>query len=173
MTSSQDGQAKIEYVLILLFVAIIAIPTLTLLGPQIGSVYLKIIDALYLNTTENPNSIISTLNHFLLLIQDYYEQNDRYPRTWDPYNFTDLGLDPDDWDQPVDGIYWKPHGGDVGLANRPDDDIQIYVDDLSGNTLHLFDGWNIWCLASNGNCYYHTIAPGNEIDINTIKVINE
>ncbi len=173
MTSSKDGQAKIEYALILALVAIIAIPALTLLGPQIGSVYLRIKDALILDNISTPSSITSTLNHFLQLIQDYYVEHDKYPRSWFPYNFTDLGLDPEDWDEPIDGIYWKPHGDDIGLANRAGDDIQIYVDDLNGNTLHLYDGWNIWCVAGDGKCYYHTIAPENEVDINTIKVVNE
>jgi hypothetical protein len=38
-------------------------------------------------------------------------------------------------------------------------------------TLHLYDGWSIWCLATNQVCYYHTVAPGNEVDLDTLTVI--
>jgi hypothetical protein len=100
---------------------------------------------------------------------DFYQQHGRWARTWAPYNFTDLGLNPDDWDEPIDGLYISPHGDEVGIANRKGDNLDVYVDDLEGNTKKLYDGWSIWCPVNNLNCYYHTVAPGNEVDINTIR----
>ena len=44
--SREDGQGLVEYALILVLVAIIVIAVLILLGPQIGNVFSRILDAL-------------------------------------------------------------------------------------------------------------------------------
>ena len=44
--SHEDGQGLVEYALILVLVAIIVIAVLILLGPQIGNVFSRIINAL-------------------------------------------------------------------------------------------------------------------------------
>ena len=48
--SREDGQGLVEYALILVLVAIIVIAVLILLGPQIGNVFSRIIDALATST---------------------------------------------------------------------------------------------------------------------------
>ena len=103
--------------------------------------------------------------------QEFYDAQGRWPRSWGDYRFTDIGYDPADWDEAVEGIFWNPNGYRLGLANYAGDNLQIYVNDLEGNTLHLYDGWNIWCLPGGG-CYYHTVAPGNEVDIDTLLVVD-
>jgi pilus assembly protein Flp/PilA len=173
ISSKQKGQAKVEYALLLVLVALVAIISLALLGPQIGETYQEVKNSFFQDADTNVNPIFQTVDDFLKRIQDFYDQNGRWPRSLSPYNYTDLGLDPDDWDEPVEGVYWGPHGKDVGLANRHGDNLEIYVDDLEGNTLHLYNGWNIWCVASSGQCYYHSVAPGNEVDINTLVVVEE
>ena len=40
--SHQTGQGLVEYVLILLFVALVVLAILTLLGPQIGNMYSQV-----------------------------------------------------------------------------------------------------------------------------------
>jgi len=124
-----------------------------------------------LQPTPLPNGRLSILSDFQQRILNYYAQNGRWPRTWGKYAYSDIGLDRDDWEDPVEGIYWGPHGSNIGLANKRNDNLQVYVTDLEGNTLHLYDGWNIWCEVITSQCYYHTIAPGNEVDINTLQVI--
>ena len=108
---------------------------------------------------------------FLARIEKFREQFGRWPRSWGDFRFTDLGLNPDDWSGPVEGIFWNPHGSEIGLGNKAGDKLQVYVKDLNGNLLHLHDGWNIWC--RGGGCYYHTVAPGNEVDISTLVVVEE
>ena len=48
--SREDGQGLVEYALILVLVAIIVIAVLILLGPQIGNVFSRIINALTTST---------------------------------------------------------------------------------------------------------------------------
>jgi len=42
----EEGQGLVEYALILVLVAVVVIAILTLLGPQIGNVFSRIMDAL-------------------------------------------------------------------------------------------------------------------------------
>ncbi len=169
---AENGQSKIEYALLISLVAIAAIVALTFLAPQIKALF---------NTASSfspaaeegsdPPTTDQILADFQSRILAYYQKYGRWPRTWSPYNFTDIGLNPADWSQPVNGLYFSPHGGEVGIANRTGDNLQVYVNDLDGKTLKLYDGWNIWCPVDKPTCYYHTVADGNEVDISTIKVV--
>ena len=166
---SKTGQGLIEYALILVAVAIVVMVFLTSYGTSINDLF----RVLPFFQDDESDSVLAIKDDFLDRIQEFYEENSRWPRSWGEYAYTDIGLDPDDWDEPVEGIYWGPHGADVGLANRHGDNLEIYVDDLNGNRLHLYNGWNIWCRADDGKCYYHRVAPQNEIDITTLEVVEE
>ena len=61
--------------------------------------------------------------------------------------------------------------GRVALGTKRDDGYQVYSSGFQGNRLHLYDGWAIWCLVLETVCYYHIVAPGNEIDIMTLEVV--
>ena len=107
---------------------------------------------------------------FIKLIEDFYLENGSYPRSWYPYRYTDLGLDPDDWVDGVDGIIYKPNGN-VFLI-EPVKHYTFYVDDLEGNTIVLSWklNWNLVYSMEDETWYYHSILPGNEIDIGTLIV---
>jgi Flp pilus assembly pilin Flp len=176
---NQNGQGLVEYSLIILLVAVVITAVILLLGPEIGVTFSKVNSSLTDGSTLAPQAtppgssrlaILADLNQRIL---DYYKLHGKWPRSWGDYAFTDIGLNPDDWAGPLDGIFWGPHGSDIGLANKAGDNLQVYVNDLNGNTLHLFDTWNIWCVPSSSKCYYHTIAPGNEVDISTLVVVKK
>jgi len=166
-----NGQAKIEYALLIVLVALVAIVVLALLGPQISEVYQSIVSQFSSVEEEQKSSVVSLMEDFLSRIIAFQAANGKWPRSWGDYRFTDIGLNPADWAGPVEGIYWNPNGDKIGLANKPGDNLQVYVEDLNGNRLKLYDGWNIWCVAATGQCYYHTVAPGNEVDLNTLTVV--
>ncbi len=167
----QSGQGLVEVAIVIVLVAVAALLALSALGIRVGEVFQSLS---FITGDDGESSLfVGIKDDFLSRIKDFYAAHGRWPRSWGDYRFTDLGLDPDDWDEPIEGIYWNPHGSDVGLANRSGDNLQIYVKDLNGNTLHLYDGWNIWCSAIDDQCYYHTIAPGNEVDISTLTVVEE
>jgi Flp pilus assembly pilin Flp len=171
---TERGQSKIEYALIISFVSLAAIVLLTFLGPQIKSLFSTASElSPAAEAGEETSSTEKIIADFQSRMLAYYQKYGRWPRTWSPYNFTDIGLNPDDWNEPVNGLYFSPHGGEVGIANRKDDNLQVYVDDMDGNTKTLYDGWNIWCPVSKPTCYYHTVAPGNEVDITTIRVVEK
>lgn len=123
--------------------------------------------------TEIAPSIISILK----------THNDNYGRTWGDYKYTDIGLDPDDWDNPILHFYYTPQGRTLKI--RPEDGYQFIFDFTSGTKGSLkssiaysiiyndvdddgnFDGnWYYYAVEDNdGNLLYE-----NRIDINTLVV---
>jgi Flp pilus assembly pilin Flp len=163
----KKGQGLVEYALLLALVALVVLGGLRLTGTSVSDVINQVASAFGVDTSSPVERITGD---FLSRIQAFYEENGRYPRSWGDYRFTDIGLDPDDWGDTVEGILWNPNGDKIGLTNQIGDDIQVYVDDLDGNQKHLYDGYNIWCTPS-GPCYYHSVAPENEIDISTLEIV--
>jgi Flp pilus assembly pilin Flp len=172
---SESGQAHVEYILLIFFLALAVLAALAALGPQISNLFSHTTAGLSPSesggTAPELTPIQEIEQDFLARILAYYNQYGRWPRSWGDYRFSDIGLNPSNWNGPVEEIYWSPNGSQLGMSNKSGDNIQIYVIDLNGNRLHLYDGWNIWCVASSGTCYYHTVAPGNEVDISTIEVV--
>jgi len=175
--NSQSGQGLVEYFLIVMLVGLIGTSFSLAFGPQISNQFNRAGGAAPGATSAasapgKPLTPIQTLlGDFKSRTLAYYAKYGRWPRSSEENRFTDLGLNPDDWHDPVQGVYWKPNGSQIGLANRKEDNLQVYVKDLKGNTLQLYDGWNIWCPVGSSSCYYHTVAPGNEVDISTVTVV--
>ena len=166
--SGESGQALMEYSLLLGFVLLLFVGLSTAAG-QMSSRWTALATQLTgAQSKPQPTAVEQIAGDFLQRIQAFHDKNGRWPRTWGDYRFADLGLDPAAWAVPVEGVYWNPHGSEVGLGNKAGDNIQIYVKDLKGSWLHLYDGWNIWCRAEG--CYFHTVAPGNEVDISTLTL---
>jgi len=162
---NQAGQAVVEYSLTLVLVAVVALVALTSLGSRISKNCNVIANSLQ-SQADDPlqeRSSQQIIGDMKARIVSYFNAHGRWPRTFSPYNFTDVGLSPDDWSMPVNGLYFSPHGNEVGIANKKGDGIEVYAKDLNNNTMHLLNGWSIWCPVNAANCYYHTVAPGNEI----------
>lgn len=107
----------------------------------------------------------------IALIRNYYTQNGRYPRSWASYGFTDLGLDPAEWDQPINGLLYSPGGSNVSI--RPTEGTTLRMQSLDGATLTLTArlNWNLFYSVPDGQWYYHTRAPQNAVDIGTLQII--
>jgi Flp pilus assembly pilin Flp len=173
---NESGQAFIEYTLLLALLLLGVVAALTASGSALAANWDRMEQAvgMALAPKADDAQVSRTqdiMDDFLQRMQEFYDAQGRWPRSWGDYRFTDIGYDPADWDEAVEGIFWNPNGYRLGLANYAGDNLQIYVNDLEGNTLHLYDGWNIWCLPGGG-CYYHTVEPGNEVDINTLLVVD-
>lgn len=162
------AQGTTEYALILALVALAVLLVVALFGRQLGSAYQQVVNGL--NGTKGPSTIQSLAQDFMARALKYYQTTGNWPSTWGDQRFTQLGLNPADYAAPVNGIQWGPHGQYIGLANVAGDNLQVYVKDMNGNTLHLIDTWNIWCDAVDGTCYYHTAPTGTVVDLSTIYV---
>jgi Flp pilus assembly pilin Flp len=167
-----SGQGVIEYVLILVLLAVVILVSLAVTGNLTAKKYADTAAALDVSTIITPagKSNATILADFKTRIMNFYNAKKKWPRTFSPYNYSDIGLNPDDWKDPVNGLYWAPHGEEIGLANKKGDNIEVYVKNLKGELLHLENGWNIWCKAANNTCYFHEVDQGNEVDISTIII---
>ena len=185
----ERGQSNIEYALLIVLLALIIIPVLAIFHDGIFKIFGEILPgqvtetagpatAIILASTASPQPTATTqmtnINKiamdFFERIMDYYAMHGKWPSSSSSKEFTDLGLKVSDWNQAVEGIYWNPNGSTIFLENKKSDNLQMYVNNLTGNKLQVYDGWSIVCEASSSMCYYHTIAPGNEVDINSITV---
>lgn len=93
-----------------------------------------------------------------------------YGRTWGDYRYTDLGLDPEDWDKFILHVLYKPSGSTLRLDIEPG--YQFVFDTTSGTTVVIRSNFN-WSIIYNDldeKWYYHSIDPVKEIDINTLII---
>lgn len=104
------------------------------------------------------------------LITSFRDENNRYPRSWGTFVFSDLGLGPAEWAQPVNGLYYTPGGRDVKV--QPAEGYRLTVTNLQGETLSLTSNlnWNLFYDVPDGLWYYHSKAPKNVVDIHTLQV---
>lgn len=105
------------------------------------------------------------------LLNDFYEENGRYPGRGGDRAFSDIGLDPDEWGDAVEGIVYSPEGRRIGVA--PADGYTFYVNGTNGQQMELPSSDNSSLLYSmeDGNWYFNNISNKNLIDISTLSVI--
>jgi len=174
----ERGQALVEYTLVTTIIGLGLIVGLMLFGTQIAALFDHLTEQLTTNGIDvawapETTRIQTIQEDFRSRTLDYYNDKGRWPHARNPRNYTDLGLDPDDWCSPGEGLRWISRRDTIRMKNVKGDNIQVYVDDMNGNTLHLYDGWNILCPVTENSCYYHTIDPGNKVDISTIQIVEE
>ena len=106
-------------------------------------------------------------------ITDFYNQNGRYPRSFDEYVFTDIGLNPADWEQPINGLYYSP--GKASVRVRPADGYALTMQSLDGKSLTLTPKlkWDLVYDVAKSQWYYHNTDTGNAVDIGTLKTVQK
>lgn len=105
------------------------------------------------------------------LVEAYFAGTGHYPRSWGDYAFSDLGLDRGFWAEAKDHIIYSTGGNRLKI--EPEDGYTLRVVSATGETWDLAStlNWNLWYNFPDKTWYYHTINPGNEIDITTLQVI--
>jgi prepilin-type N-terminal cleavage/methylation domain-containing protein len=116
------------------------------------------------------SSFTEISTNMIKLITDYYSEHGSWPRSWSPYNYTDLGLDPAFWAKPVEHLVYSASGSRMSI--RPETGYKVVVTNAAGQTYTLTAElkWNIWYSALDGKWYYHTITPGQQIVISSMVV---
>jgi prepilin-type N-terminal cleavage/methylation domain-containing protein len=119
-------------------------------------------------TVAPPSGFAAVSGELIGLMLDYHDEHGYWPRSWTPYSYTDLGLDPADYADPIDNIYFKPVGST--LQARPAAGYVMTVTDATGEVRELTPDlrWSLVYDAATGEWYYHTIDPANLIDISTL-----
>jgi prepilin-type N-terminal cleavage/methylation domain-containing protein len=102
------------------------------------------------------------------IIVKKYIENDKYGRTWDDYRYTDLGLDPKDWKNPILHMIYKPKGEELLIS--PEKGYKFKVTNKTGEEKTVYDTYNLIYNTIEGKWYYHSFKPENEVDIDTLEI---
>ncbi|MDO8963172.1 MAG: prepilin-type N-terminal cleavage/methylation domain-containing protein [Coriobacteriia bacterium] len=116
------------------------------------------------------SSFTEITSNMIKLLNDYYAAHGSWPRSFSPYNYTDLGLSPADWASPAGHLYYSASGSRVSV--RPEAGYMIQVKKPDGTLMTLTEGlkWSLWYSALDGKWYYKSIATGQEILISSMVV---
>jgi prepilin-type N-terminal cleavage/methylation domain-containing protein len=116
-------------------------------------------------------SVFQVKTDYLIQLElAYYAKYGRWPRSWAPYCYTDLGLNPSDYASSLEGVFYKVGGSKVSV--RPDVGYQMTVTDATGKARVMTNNlsWDIVYDATSGKWYFHTITPSNEVDMSTMSI---
>ncbi|NOZ71668.1 MAG: hypothetical protein GXP38_07105 [Chloroflexi bacterium] len=172
---TNQGASVSEYALILALITMLALGGLWALGQRTVGI-VGLVEQSFPTVQNDGDSItivLQTSQDFIDRMEAYHQKHGRWPRSWSPYNFSDIGLDPQEWAEPRDGVIFNPAGNRFGLANALGDEYQLYVTNIYGEDMHIYDGYNIWYNFEDGQWYYHDIADNIPVDINSLRVIEE
>lgn len=103
-------------------------------------------------------------------INELFINKGKYGKDWGEAKFTDIGLNPEDWKDPIGHIYYKPAGRLLRIS--PEEGYKFVVKDLNGSTKELTYRFN-WDLIYNNDdqkWYYHSVVENQIIDINTFEI---
>jgi pilus assembly protein Flp/PilA len=173
--AKEDGQGIVEYGLIVALVAIVSVSSLGFLSGGLTDKFAGLDNAL---ETEQATPLTPLGDNFAEISQgmidriiDKFQSSGKYGLTWSDRTYTDLGLNPEDWNNPVEHIYYSPSGAKLNI--RPEDGYSFIVNGIDGKkkTLPASYHWNLTYNDLDKTWYYHTIAPENKIDINTLTTV--
>lgn len=164
------AQSAAEYALLIGMLVLVIVASILIIGKGISSYF----ETIHQSGKETPSpqslKVLEIKNDLLQRIQQYYAQNGSWPGENDQA-YVNLGLNPEDYLGSVAGITLLLHDDRLGLVSSEGDVYQVYVSDLKGKEFHLYDGWTIWCLAQDGRCWYQSPENGFEVDMTTLRVV--
>ena len=104
-------------------------------------------------------------------LADYIRRTGNPVSTWKDSRFTDLGLVPGDWANPINGVVYSLGGNWVTF--RPSAGWTFAMKGLGGASLVLNSklNWNLWMNVTTGKWYFHNLNdPTWEIDPATLVI---
>lgn len=114
-----------------------------------------------------PNEIVPNITQDILT---YYNENESYPRTWGDYRYTDIGLNVEDWDEPIGHVYYTPSGSMIFL--EPEQGYQFILTKINNETVTMKDtlNYNLIYDTKSNKWYYHSISSDNEVNISSLVI---
>jgi prepilin-type N-terminal cleavage/methylation domain-containing protein len=103
-------------------------------------------------------------------IIERYNEEGNYGRTWGDYRYTDVDLDPDDWKDFIVHLNYTPSGSKLLIT--PENGYTINIKNNQGETKTVYFGYNLIYDTQKEKWFYHSDKPENEVDIDTLELIN-
>jgi len=129
------------------------------------------IDSAPVMLTPFGNTFEDITERFIEIILENYEENGSYGRTWGDYRYTDLGIDPEEWETAITHFIYRPSGSQ--LLVTPEEGFTPTVETIFGEVRTVYDNYNIIYDTITEKWYWHSIKPENEIDISTLQLVPE
>jgi type II secretory pathway pseudopilin PulG len=101
-------------------------------------------------------------------IENYYEKNGKYPRTGAKNRYTDIGLDPNEWKDAINGIIYTPQGDKISIS--PGSGYTFSVTSSSGKQVTVSGTGKLIYSMETKQWYSSSIKKGNEVTISTLQV---
>lgn len=185
IANSEKGQLFLEYSLIIAVFVLVIIATVPGLRDSIKAVFSSTASELAASNssdtigseTQPPlttlgSSLPEISSSMIDLINQYYAEHGRYPRTWEPYSYTDLGLTLEEWQgKTYGGIIYKPGGSQVAIV--PGTGYAFRIKDMNGNMIEFPYSyhWGLVYSIPNSNTWHFKRNDGTIVDIDTLEVI--
>jgi prepilin-type N-terminal cleavage/methylation domain-containing protein len=96
-------------------------------------------------------------------IEKFYEENRNYPRTGSKTKYTDIGLDPNEWKDAINGIIYTPQGNRLSLGPRQE--YIFSVTRANGKQVTVSGTSKIIYSMETDQWYSSSIKKGNEVNI--------
>lgn len=107
---------------------------------------------------------------FIDLMHQQFVDTGSYGRTWGDYAYTDIGLEPEDWAEPIVHVYFKPVGSRLQI--RPEDGYVFLVEDMDGDVIQVTyrSNFNLIYNDIDGLWYFRYIDEANLVDITMLEI---
>ena len=105
------------------------------------------------------------------LIEKFYKENGKYPKTGAKRRFTDIGLDPDEWKDAINGVQYVPKGDRILV--KPGEGYTFSVTNQKGRELTVSKKKKLIYSVKEKQWYYQKIKKGKEVDISTLQVTQQ
>ena len=125
-------------------------------------------EAALLSPLGNNFSEIST--SIIDLMVTKFEESGSYGRTWGDYRYTDLGLNPEDWQSPIEHMVYKPSGANLLIS--PEEGYKLEKENEKGDIKTGWYGNNLIYNVDSEEWYYHSVSEDNIVVINTLTIVN-
>ncbi len=101
-------------------------------------------------------------------IEKFYQENGKYPRKGANTRYTDIGLNPDEWKDAINGITYTPQADHISVS--PGTGYTFSVTSMSGKEVTISGSKNIIYSMETKQWYSSSIKKGNEVNISTLQV---
>ena len=184
---SEKGQTVLEVSLVISVIVLVIVASIPSLREAVINTFTRYSDRIEessISSMDDPvapeppplttlGSTVGEISGSMLdMINEYYEENNRYPRSWGDYAYTDLGLDPEEWeDQEYGGIVYKPNGSVLRIS--PGEGYTFRIKDENGETHELPHSYNwdlVYRIPNDNRWYYHSV-DGPVVLIDTLEII--
>lgn len=101
-------------------------------------------------------------------IRDNKSSSGSYGSTAGDARYTDVGLDPKEWEAPVDNLYYTPSGENLIIS--PESGYSIIVKTKDGQSRVVPAGSQLVYNNPSDKWYYPTVGINNEVDVGNMEV---